>query len=429
VERLIWAITAAGLLATSSVITTETLDTFRFSKQLAATAEAIVLAAVVVIAAIYGQFEWPPRWRRDPATAIPLAIVVWTAITALTAQQHVLSGRTLVWVATCAVIFVVIYLTATRRSFGAIYLAIAAAAANAVFALLQETRVWNPLLPSKLDLPRHLYTSGFIGNPDDLASFLVAPALCAAALLLSGRRRLWGAVGAITIAAGLAAAQSMAALAATAAGVIVMAAMRSKRSLAVAAAVLVIAGASTVAVFGNIREKVSAVPSLIRQIRHGADPVLAFENLSSNRLIPSLAAWEMFVRHPLVGVGPGCYTSEFLFGAICAELKHPSLRNSGTAYFHFGEAHNDHLQTLAVSGFPGYLLFLGAAAALTLRTRRRVADDDERAAFARLCGPAVAVAFLVLSLFQFPLALAAPMGMFLFVAAHLMGWSGNAAIA
>jgi len=91
----------------------------------------------------------------------------------------------------------------------------------------------------------------------------------------------------------------------------------------------------------------------------------------------------------------------------------------------FGETHNDHLQTLAVAGFPGYVLFLAAAALLawtTIRNRHRK-PADEKEAFARLLALPLALAFLTVTLALFPLELASAMSVLLHLCAICRVWS------
>jgi amino acid transporter len=84
----------------------------------------------------------------------------------------------------------------------------------------------------------------------------------------------------------------------------------------------------------------------------------------------------------------------------------------------FGEAHNDHLQTLAVAGLPGYALFIVALVVLGRRSLRR--DHDEPRTFASVAALPVVVAFAVVALAQFPLSLAAPMSVALHYAALIV---------
>src|SRR5262249_37710262 len=112
------------------------------------------------------------------------------------------------------------------------------------------------------------------------------------------------------------------------------------------------------------------------------------------------------------GVGPGCYRYEFYDYKIRVEDKHRSLTLASTRAGQFGEAHNDHLQTMAQTGLPGYLLLLaaGGLAARSSFSRRRPSIEGR---FARLAALPLVVGFMVNAMPQFPLELAGPMSLVL----------------
>jgi hypothetical protein len=89
----------------------------------------------------------------------------------------------------------------------------------------------------------------------------------------------------------------------------------------------------------------------------------------------------------------------------------------------FGQVHNDHLQVLAETGAPGYLLFLTALVMLGMVSLRRTAIDDPRTQFARLFALPAAVTFAVLALAQFPMQLTAPMVPAIYLAALCFAWT------
>jgi O-antigen ligase len=89
----------------------------------------------------------------------------------------------------------------------------------------------------------------------------------------------------------------------------------------------------------------------------------------------------------------------------------------------FGETHNDHLQTAAEAGLPGYALFLAGVAVVAFYGRRRHRPEaSAETQVAHALRPPLAVTFFVLCLAQFPLQLAAPRLMFLTFAALSLGW-------
>jgi O-antigen ligase len=129
--------------------------------------------------------------------------------------------------------------------------------------------------------------------------------------------------------------------------------------------------------------------------------------LLPGRATAFLSALEMVKDRPLTGVGPGCFGFEYFPYKLRVELKHPSLMMSGSRTLNFGETHNDHLQTLAQTGVPGYLLFLAALIWLArISMRAPAAEVPER--FARFASLPLAVCFAVVTLPEFVLELAAP---------------------
>src|SRR5206468_2479690 len=101
------------------------------------------------------------------------------------------------------------------------------------------------------------------------------------------------------------------------------------------------------------------------------------DDILANRGAGILGAWEMFKDHPLVGVGPANYRYAFYDYKLRVEDQHPTLTLQTTRASQFGEAHNDHLQTLAQTGVPGYALFLTAAILVAARSFRRLGNGVE----------------------------------------------------
>jgi O-antigen ligase len=99
--------------------------------------------------------------------------------------------------------------------------------------------------------------------------------------------------------------------------------------------------------------------------------------------------------------------------------KHPEFMSSEE---NFHDVHNDHLQILATTGVPGYLLFLAALWQLARVSFDAHADGDTRTRFARRFAFPAAAAFVVLTLAQFPLELSAPTLQALFFAALTVAW-------
>jgi tetratricopeptide (TPR) repeat protein len=150
----------------------------------------------------------------------------------------------------------------------------------------------------------------------------------------------------------------------------------------------------------------------------------------TQRDIGVLAALEMVQRHPVLGVGPGCFENAFVPARLAAEARRERhmvhLSNSA----HFENAHIEPLTIAAECGLPAALvclsLTLGVLAALFLRQRREheAEDGQERMTETLLV---LLAASLVLSLGGFPLrfaATAAPIAFVAGLAFHRIGVIG-----
>jgi O-antigen ligase len=149
--------------------------------------------------------------------------------------------------------------------------------------------------------------------------------------------------------------------------------------------------------------------------------------ITSFRVVPAATALQMFRERPLAGVGPGTFSATYMTEKLKADEAYPQwLRPRNTL---FAQVHNDHLQVLAETGLPGYLLFIGALALLGAITFRAPPSDDPRRRFARLFAFPAAMTFGVLALAQFPLQLTAPMVADLHLAALCFAWTSSNASA
>ena len=92
----------------------------------------------------------------------------------------------------------------------------------------------------------------------------------------------------------------------------------------------------------------------------------------------------------------------------------------------FGETHNDHLQTAAETGIPGYALLFSAVILVLIGTRRRVAAKSPALKFVQTVSLPLAVGAFLVMLGQFPLQLAAPRMMFLYAGVMCITVSRNA---
>ncbi|MGH9456431.1 MAG: hypothetical protein ACRD2J_02175, partial [Thermoanaerobaculia bacterium] len=91
----------------------------------------------------------------------------------------------------------------------------------------------------------------------------------------------------------------------------------------------------------------------------------------------------------------------------------------------FGEAHNDYLQVLAVTGAPGLALFLAGlilVGRISIGRRGDAGIADDRSRFARTLALPLAVAVAVMAAASFPLELGPTIWSQLFFAALALRW-------
>jgi O-antigen ligase len=311
-------------------------------------------------------------------------------------------------------------IAARRRGFDYAMLLLPAALINALVYVLQEldrfTWFTIPNAPEE-----HLRRSGLIGNPNDVGSYFVAPALVALALALADRRRrlIWWPVAAALVAATFAT-HTATAIGALIAGVLTLAAvlLRDWKKIAAVAVAIAICVAIVFFTYAPLRFRARQMREALQQRN--------YSELSSYRVEPFLAALQMAARHPLTGVGPGAFGYNYYDYKLAMERAHPSLFQLHGMQYNYTQVHDDHLQVLAESGVPGYLLFLAAIVLIgSLSFRRRVGEDedDPRFGYVTLLALPLAVSFAVLAIAQFPLQLEAPKLAFLWAAAPLIAWS------
>jgi O-antigen ligase len=403
-ESVITAVLLAGACVVPLIVSESGYDVFRVPKTAVLEAEAILLAALLAITAIYrGAEPFRELWRTQrPAVAIALGAVMWTAIASAASTNRPLSASSLLWVASCATIFIATLLVARSPSPLLLLFPLGPAVINAALAILQRANWYNPLtFDAKLSL--HNRTTALIGNPNDVASYLLFPAIVAIVMMTlssAGTRIAWGAVAAILV-GGVVASESVTgviALAAACAALTALVARRPARTLGIiAAAALVV-----VIVYTPLRVRAVEIARLARS-GHVAD-------LTSGRLPAYLVAARIFADHPITGAGPGCFGFSYFPYKLALNNDYPEFFKFAE---NFGEAHNDHLQTLAVSGIFGYALFVAAVVVLAMQARRGEG-------FGKRAGLPLAIGFSVATLAQFPLELASSMSVILHFAALAM---------
>jgi O-antigen ligase len=411
-ESVLWLLLQATLIVIA-LVSSHGRDVYRLPKLLIFEAAAMLLFAACAVVSLLmprrGILQRLARHRWE--VGIALGAVLWTAITMLTSTQRTLSMETLLWVTCCCAFFLAATALAEPRPLGVVAVALVPALINAVVAILQQREIWNPFrFPD--EIPARLRITGYLGNPNDLAGYILLP--CLAAIVLSivhrGAARIIYAAAALIMMAGMAATETLTALIALGVAlftlILLLPRRRSMRAAAAGAMALGLIIALQLPVAARVRDKVSDVLAG----RLGV--------ATSGRLQGFVAAWKMFADHPLLGVGPGCFGYWFLPYNIASSGENPEFMVMSAK---FGDVHNDHLQLLATTGLPGYALLLAALWRLGMHTAG--SQDDRRQRFVRLFAAPAAVGIATLTLGQFPLELAAPTSSILYFAALMVAWS------
>jgi O-antigen ligase len=131
----------------------------------------------------------------------------------------------------------------------------------------------------------------------------------------------------------------------------------------------------------------------------GQDEALRPDSSFEQRRLLTRVAWEMFLDHPLLGVGAGNYT--LYFDEYAQEVGSVSREYEGLGELHY--PHNLYLEIAAETGLVGLSAFAVVVFACFSALRRarvgaQLSSDSRSAALARGCEIAV-VGFLVSSLF------------------------------
>ncbi|HKR62494.1 MAG TPA: O-antigen ligase family protein [Thermoanaerobaculia bacterium] len=405
---MLWVLVALAMLLVPFIFMRPAVDVFRTPKDVVFETLALAMFAVLCVAPAVSA-----GGIRTAEAAVPTLAVLWTGVVCVLSLQRDVSFFKPLYVFCLAVFFVAALITTRARGVSALVLAIAPALVNAIVAFLQSTGSERFLI-TKDAVARRLWTSGFIGNPNELGGYFVLPLLASiAAAIAWPRLRIAFIASALVLAGGVIAAQSVTPVIATGAGVAAMMLLpraRTMRWIAIAGLVLLVAAVSF---HSGARARMSA---LITAARTGQ----AVE-LTSYRLPAWAVALDMFRERPLVGVGPGVFASRFMSYKIDLDVEHPSWIRIG--WQNFGEAHNDHLQLLAEAGLPAYLLFLASLFLIGRVSFAHREETTERETFAHAFAFPAAAAFGVLALAHFPMHLTSTMVPALFLAALCFSWT------
>lgn len=423
VRALRW-LTIAAIVITPVWFSPGGYESFRLPKELLFRCFALLALALFTTVAVAPLVrDAVLRLRRE--ALVPAALLVWAVVCTLATPHRAIAIESASTLFLGAALFVAFLVVARRSSLQLVYWSFLPATANIILYLFQRIGHWSPFrVPT--DDP-HLASTAFLGNPNDVGMLLILPTLAAIALIHIDRdprrHRLaiaFAAVGTI----GVVASESAGSIGAFAAGVWLLFVLR-RRSLKVAVRVtftILVIGVITVAAVPRFRGRAAFAKNAIRL--HQYNQVL------SGRLEPFIAAAEMTKAHPVTGVGPGAFRSEYFVTKLAVDRDYKWLMPEGMPAWQpermlsFSETHNEYLQTSAELGLPGLALFI---AILILLARRsfRPAVPNPRAAFVRDFALPGVVAFAISIVVQFPLHVAAPLMMTLLFAAVCIAWSGG----
>jgi O-antigen ligase len=427
-ERLAWVLVVAAVIAVPLTIDPFASNSFRAPKTLLLRAVGLTLIAVGLLWALVVKRPAAPRRRLPADLLLAGGIVGWVTVSMAFSTNYYSSLNAWITVVCCGAYYVATRLLGASKPFSVAYALVIAPVVNAMIFALQRTGLWNPFAQMGRraglaeDIVDALSRSALVGNLNDVASSLVLGTIAAAAAAVTDKRTRWriaAAVAWLICVAGIIATTNRGAMAAAAAGLLVM----SFRLKARHAMVIV----ATVAVLAAIAARF--YPPLQLQIRVGRYYLEEnrWNSLLSGRLVAFVAAADMARSRPVVGVGPAAFAPNYFDYKICAEAKHAALLTDGDNRLapNYGQVHNDHLQMIAEIGVPGFVLALAAFVLLALRSRRTGEGESPQRAFIELSAGAVAAALAINALVHFPLQLAATVTGYLYFAGLAFAWSDH----
>lgn len=414
-EVATFAIVLAGAFGFALVFSRDSYDMFRLPKTLFLQAEAILLAAVALIALVLGAPIARPRWS-EPAVFFPLlAMAAMLAVTA-TSTRTELSVHSLGPALATLAIFLATAAVAREHGWPLVIAPIAAALVNAIILIAQATKLWMPFGMTE-GLSHHLQCTALIGNPNEVGGYAGTAALAGVAAV-AVRRSVSTIVPAAILFIALIVSRSLTAMIAFTVAAVLVFAMSSWRRIVRDGVVAIIVAVVLFALIAPLRTRAA---NIVRWAKSGE-----YNAILTERLTPFVAASLMIADRPLTGVGPGAFAWHYYDYKLHAEKRFPSLRSAYNRGLNYGEVHNDHLQVLAEGGLVGYAAFvviLGALAAISLRIP--AGAWTERAQFARRLALPLAVFWIILSLAQFPLETPVVRGLLVHFAALCAAWRSS----
>lgn len=389
-------------------------DYFRPIKEIVFRAQSILMFFALATAVAYGGSARLRELIRARAVAVVAALaLIWSIFTTATSTNRLLSAESLVTAVCGILLFVCVWYVSRSVPLAALLILVPVVILNATLVTLQWYDIWNPFHFTVI-VEKPFQATALIGNPNEVGAYhlFAAILLLGVAMYTRGWKRWTAAAGCSFAVGAILVSQTRAAIIALGAALVVLGARYSwQRAAAIG---LVLAAALTAATFVPIPglTRLTTLPQFIADAQ--------WNTMLSNRLSPFLAAYEMFRDHPMTGVGPGVFAYEEMPYRVAVERKYGREMVPAVGV-NFGETHNDHLQLLAESGLPGYLLFLAALAILAGRGAHAVIAD-ERARFAAVIGLPLAAGVFVLCLASFPLQIAVTRQLLITAAALIIGW-------
>lgn len=405
---------ALTMLVTPFAIMRPAVDVFRTPKDVVFETLALAIFAAGAAGALVNDRVAGMFRANRMALSLAAAAVLWTAVVSVTSLQPDVSFFKPLFVSCLAVLFAASIPAMRRHGVSALLLALVPAAFNAILALVQSTGALLIVRGRDPARDARLTTTAFIGNPNELGGYFVLPMMAAIAAAIAWPRLRWAfGATALILAGGIVAAQSVTPFIATAAGVAALTLLPGGRNLRWVGIVALVLFASAVSLHPGARARMAG---LAKNARSGE-----LLEMTSYRLPAFAVALGMFEERPFIGVGPGVFSARYMAYKLKLDAEHPEWIRVGNQ--NFGEVHNDHLQLLAETGLPGYVLFLASLALLGRMSFARRAETTERTKFVRsFAFPGVA-AFAVLALAHFPMQLTSTMVPAVFLAALCFTWT------
>lgn len=414
--RLLQAALFLVIAVTPLLVDPNGRDLFRVGKTAFFQGAMLVIGTIAAVAALRNDAFAASLVRHRRAVILACAGVAWVAIVSVTSTLPAVS-RSAPFSIFCHALLFVIAMAVLRSGelLAALGALLAPAVVNAVLVVLQALDFWEPYGVAVEGSDRY-GNVGLIGNPNTAGTYLLVPVLAALAATVVVRR--WRALfGAVTIVllAGLFLAQTITVMFGLTVALLAFAVTGSKRTRLFAIGV-VAAGIIGVLTYTPTRERLVSLAKLLRKGNYQA--------LTTNRVPAAAATLDMFLDRPLLGLGPGVFAARYMPYRLAAEERNPQWIQ--LARENFGEAHNDHLQVLAETGLPGYVLLGAVLLSIAAITVRRWVPDDDRGRFARLFALPAAAGFAAVALGQFPLELTAVSSTSVFAAALCFAWGPDA---